>query len=101
MGGVLFSISISVVLACSSCKAHRLKSRLRSIWTWVLVPSSFVLGLGRMVEVARGRALATYPPWAHGGRVVGDTGDVTSTGDRATCEKIESSPEKNLVLSTL
>lgn len=62
MGGVLFSISISVVLACSICKAHRLKFRLRSIWTLVLVPPSLFLGLGRMVEVASGRTLATFPP---------------------------------------
>lgn len=61
MGGVLFFISISVVLACSICKAQ-LKFRLRSIWTLVLVPPSLFLGLGRMIEVASGRTLAAYPP---------------------------------------
>lgn len=53
VGGALFSTLISV-LTFSSFDAPRLKSGLGSIRTLGLVPPSFFLGLGRMVEVATG-----------------------------------------------
>lgn len=96
----MLSISISM-LTFSTFRAHRLRFRLGSVWTLGLVPPSFFLGLGRMGEVARGRAWATPPLWAHRRRFVGETGKVTSAGDRATCGKMDSSPEKNLILFCL
>lgn len=65
MGGVLVSIWISV-LSFSMFKAYRLTFRLGSIWPLGLMPPPFFI-----CRMARGGALATHPPWAHGGRFVG------------------------------
>lgn len=41
--------------------------------------------------------VATHPPWVHRGGFVGISGEVACTGHRATCEKIDSSLERNLI----
>lgn len=83
MGGAAVSIWISVL---SFSMFQALTFRLDSICT---------LGLLLYRQNGQGGALVTHPPWAHGGRFVGDTGEAICTGD------LVAAPRRILSLSAL
>lgn len=72
---------------------HLLKFRWGSLQTLGLVPPSFFLALAEWQ-----RPPGVDPPWVQRDKFWGAPGRIPCTEDRATCEKIDSSPGRNLAV---